>query len=125
MIKAMPAEPWGRRACVPASRLHAWSRFPACDPILIVAVEKQGHAPRLPHEWHIPRLPGFITVLLLSIGGLDQRGSGRAGARLQSRTEGGSRAGYRETLSAGRPLRRAPITATPSKSVTVLVDELL
>jgi hypothetical protein len=38
-------------------------------------------------KWHIPRLSGFITVLLLAVGGLNKRGSERARARLPSQAE--------------------------------------
>jgi hypothetical protein len=58
------------------TRLYAWSRVPGRDLILIVAMEQEETtrlATRM--KWHIPRRAGFITVLLLAVGGLNQRGS--------------------------------------------------
>ncbi len=71
-----------------ATRLHAWSRTPGRDLILIVAMEQE-EAMRLATrmKWHIPRLSGCITVLLRAVGGLNQRGAERARARLQSQAE--------------------------------------
>jgi hypothetical protein len=75
-------------ACVSATRLHACSRIPGRDPILTAAMEQE-EATRLAArmKWHIPRLAGFITVLLFAVGGLYQRGSELARVRLRSQAE--------------------------------------
>ena len=71
-----------------ATRVHAWSRIPGRDLILNVAMEQE-EATRLATrmKWHIPRLAGFITMVLPAVGGLNQRGSELARARLQSQAE--------------------------------------